>query len=286
MGAPLPSSENDMAPPIIIYHKNCTDGFTAAWVAHRALGCGELVAANYGDAPPDVTGRDVIVVDFSYPRDTLVRMHAEAHTLLVLDHHVTAQKALDGLDFCVFDMTECGASLTWKHFHETSPPRIVEYVKDRDLWLWEKNWSREISAYIGSLDQGLEAWDRLHGELSEPQRLLNAVEGGAAILRFQRREVMRMGKDATLVLLKGIPVLAANVPVLISETGDYLQGESKSGAAGLWHVKGDRAYWSLRSDGRVNVADLAQTFGGGGHPRAAGFTVSVQEHVQIMGWTE
>ena len=275
-----------MTPTLIIYHKNCADGFTAAWVAHRALGGGELLAANYGDRPPDVRGRDVVIVDFSYPRDILLGLKAQADSLLVLDHHKTAQSALEGLDFCVFDMEECGASLTWKHYHPgaMSPP-IVRYVKDRDLWLWDEFRSREISAYIGSLDFGLAAWDSLNIDLFGRDTLDVCVAAGEAILRYQRREVLRMAKDATDVRIHGTSVLAANAPVLISETGDYLVGTTRSGVAGLWHVKGDTAYWSLRSDGRVDVADLARGYGGGGHPKAAGFKIPVSTHAFIMGWS-
>ena len=271
--------------PLIIYHKGCADGFTSAWVAHLALGRSELLAANYGDAPPDVTDRDVTIVDFSYPRAVLLEMHEKAKSLVVIDHHKTAQEALAGLPFCIFDMAECGASLTWKHFFGDVPmPRLVHYIRDRDLWLWKENWSREVSAYIGSFDMNLPQWDRLREEVAN-HKVLDAVAAGGAILRFQRREVLRMAKDATLITLGSVPVLVANAPVLISETGDYLQGESKSGAAGTWHIKGEKAYWSLRSDGRVDVADLARTFGGGGHPRASGFTVTVREHLRLMGWT-
>lgn len=275
-----------MTAPLIIYHKNCTDGFTAAWVAHRALGRGELMQANYGDAPPDVRGQDVVIVDFSYPRDVLVGMREQANSLLVLDHHKTAQEELEGLDFCVFDMGECGASLTWKHYHPGVPlPPVVEYVKDRDLWLWTKLFSKEISAYIGSLDQTLGAWDSLHTDLLGRSTFDTCASAGAAILRFQHREVLRMAKDATATRVHGVSVLAANAPVLISETGDHLVKTSPSGVAGLWHVKGDTAYWSLRSDGRVDVADLARGYGGGGHPKAAGFKIPVGTHAYIMGWS-
>ena len=277
-----------MTQALIIYHKNCADGFTAAWVAHRAFGSGELLAANYGDAPPDVKGRDVVIADFSYPRDVLLDMKAQAQSLVVLDHHKTAKDALEGLDFCVFDVEECGASLTWKHYHPgVSLPPIVRYVKDRDLWLWKQFRSKEVSAYIGSLDQTLDGWDLLHTDLLDREKeFVTCVAAGDAILRSQHREMLRMAKDATDVRIHGVSVRAANAPVLISETGDHLVKTSPSGVSGLWHVKGDTAYWSLRSDGRVDVADLARGYGGGGHPKAAGFKIPVGTHAFIMGWSE
>ena len=55
--------------PLVIYHGNCADGFSAAWCFWRKYGTGaDYVAGVYQQDPPDVTGRDVYLVDFSYKR--------------------------------------------------------------------------------------------------------------------------------------------------------------------------------------------------------------------------
>jgi uncharacterized protein len=87
-----------MTNALCIYHKDCADGLGAAWAVHRALGIGvDFVAAKYGDAPPVVIERDVLVVDFSYPRIILEEMTRNTRSVLVLDHHKTAQQDLAGL---------------------------------------------------------------------------------------------------------------------------------------------------------------------------------------------
>ena len=54
------------ATTICIYHGNCADGFDAAWVVRKALGADiEFHAATYGQPVPDVTGKNVVIVDFS-----------------------------------------------------------------------------------------------------------------------------------------------------------------------------------------------------------------------------
>lgn len=83
--------------PICIYHGGCADGFTAAWAVWRALGEIDFHPGIYGEAPPDVTGRDVIMVDFSYKRPVIEAMAATCRTMLILDHHKTAQADLAGL---------------------------------------------------------------------------------------------------------------------------------------------------------------------------------------------
>ena len=85
--------------PLCIYHGGCADGFTAAWAVWLALtpqGGVDLHPGVYGEEPPDVTGRDVIMVDFSYKRQVIEAMAAVCRTMLILDHHKTAEADLSG----------------------------------------------------------------------------------------------------------------------------------------------------------------------------------------------
>lgn len=81
---------------LCIYHANCADGFGAAWVVRQALGAEnvEFHAGHYGKPAPDVEGRDVIIVDFSYPYELLVLLGHQARSILIIDHHKTAAEAL------------------------------------------------------------------------------------------------------------------------------------------------------------------------------------------------
>lgn len=58
---------------ICIYHGNCADGFGAAWAVRKALPDCEFHAGIYQNTPPDVAGRDVVIVDFSYKRGVVSR---------------------------------------------------------------------------------------------------------------------------------------------------------------------------------------------------------------------
>ena len=47
--------------PMVIYHGNCADGFSAAWCFWRKYGDGaDYEAGVYGGDPPDVTGRHAL----------------------------------------------------------------------------------------------------------------------------------------------------------------------------------------------------------------------------------
>ena len=62
--------------PLCIYHGLCADGFTAAWVVWKFYGEGhvDFHPGTHGDPPPEVDGREVYLVDFSYPRPVIEAM--------------------------------------------------------------------------------------------------------------------------------------------------------------------------------------------------------------------
>ena len=147
---------------LCIYHRGCADGFGAAWAVHRALRDRvEFHPGVYGTSPPDVAGRTVILVDFSYKRPVMEELCRTAASVLVLDHHRTAAAELDGLDQWAagqgftatvhIDMDKSGAVLAWERFHPDRPiPRILEHVQDRDLWRFALPGTREILACVFS----------------------------------------------------------------------------------------------------------------------------------------
>ena len=95
--------------------------------------------------PPDSI---VYVLDFSYPRNTVIELWKN-HSLTLLDHHKTAQESLTGLPGCLVDLSKSGAALSWQHFHpDQKMPDLLAYVQDRDLWKFELPNSREISLHL------------------------------------------------------------------------------------------------------------------------------------------
>src|SRR5262245_12247014 len=57
--------------PLVLYHGQCLDGFAAAWVAFQRFGGGgEYRAVQFGEPlKVAVDGRDVLILDFSFPRE-------------------------------------------------------------------------------------------------------------------------------------------------------------------------------------------------------------------------
>jgi hypothetical protein len=81
---------------MVIYHGGCVDGFTSAFSAwyylNKKYPLRDVIyyAAKHGEIPPDVSGKNVIICDYSYKYDVLMSMLSKAKNLLILDHHKTA----------------------------------------------------------------------------------------------------------------------------------------------------------------------------------------------------
>jgi len=269
----------------VIYHANCIDGFTAAWCAWKVYDdSATYIPAQYGEPPPDVAGDDVLVLDFSYSRDVLLAMKASAKSLRVLDHHKTAEANLAGLNFCVFDMDRSGAGIAWDELKTGARPPLVDYVEDRDLWRFALPESKAINAFVGSFDFDFATWCDLSDTLFDNLRRPSVLMCGAAILRKEHRYVQSMCREARFVEFVGHTVPVVNAPYvntseLVGALAEYPQGEGVVPFAAGWFQRRDGKYqYSLRSRGDFDVAKLAETFGGGGHKNAAGFTVERLVH--------
>jgi uncharacterized protein len=260
---------------LVIYHANCWDGFCAAWLVTRFYDAhAELFPGFYGTDPPDCSDRDVLILDFSYPREALVEMRAQSRSCLVLDHHKTSEEALAGLDYAKFDPNLSGAQMTWKWLgtirteQPEAPPWLVPYTADRDFWKWELPHSKEINACLRSYPLDLGVWDQL--ARMNPNDL---VSQGAAILRAEEQIVTTHLDFASEIEIDGHRVLSVNATVLFSEIAGRLSQGRPFGVAWFERADGKRQF-SLRSTPEgIDVSEIAKAHGGGGHKHAAGFEV-------------
>lgn len=268
-----------MMTPLVIYHANCLDGFGAAYAAQRhfsAVGIeAEYFAASHGESVPECSGREVYIVDFSFPRATMKQICSVAERVVVLDHHVSAEEDLDGLESehdnleVVFDMKRSGAVITWEYFHQEPVPKLLLHVQDQDLWTFNLTGTKDINAALMSYSFEFELW---HEVAISEERFSALLGEGKAINRFRREMIEGYKERAVMGEIAGFKVPVVNCPrAIISElVGELAEGQPF--AAG-YQDKGEKRSWSLRSsrNGGEDVAKVAALFGGGGHKNAAGF---------------
>lgn len=294
--------------PLCIYHGHCDDGFAAAWAvrfAFNARGFGldavEFYAGQYQRDPPDVTGRDVILVDFSYKRPVLMEMAAKARCVVILDHHHTAAQDLFGFNepppfalweqgispplptdgpriYAQFDMARSGAGMAWDFFNAGRPRlSFIDYIEDRDLWRKELPGCDEFTIALRSYPQDFNVWDALVLSEQGPDALIGQ---GVAIQRYYRLRVEELKRSAYAATLNGVPVWITNAPYFAaSEVAGELAERSPMGVGVCYfEVAPGRYAYSLRSRGGFDVSTIAREYGGGGHKAAAGFTADKPVH--------
>lgn len=281
---------------LVIYHAGCWDGFCAAWLFKKAYPSAEFHAAHYGTPPPDVTGKEVYIVDFSYPRQAMLSLISQAQgNVTVLDHHKTAEKELAGIETevyrdtadrlpeIVFDMTKSGGRLAWEYLCRTDAamgslsgsarkaPWLVDYTEDRDLWRHKLDWTQEINAYIRSFPLDFKTWDDFAIIGPGCEKWDTWVDAGSAIRRREAQIVQDHTRHAREIEMGGHKILSVNATVLFSEVAGELAKDRPFGACYFDRFDGKRQ-WSLRSDPNgIDVSEIAKANGGGGHKSAAGF---------------
>jgi oligoribonuclease NrnB/cAMP/cGMP phosphodiesterase (DHH superfamily) len=279
--------------PLVIYHANCWDGFCAAWLTRKAFGHIEGHAAHYGTPPPEVSGRVVYMLDFSYPREVMNTVATDARRLVVLDHHKTAQSALDGLHEpesgidVWFDLEKSGGRLTWEWFWDhvfaqqaiddrfwplavrrDRAPWLVDYTEDRDLWRHALPETEAINAALRSHPLDFDLWD----QFAQKDPVSTLAYEGRAIRRREQQIVSDHVRNARIENFDGtwtVPIV--NATTLFSEiAGELAKGHPF--AACYFDRQDGKRQWSLRSaDDGVDVSEIAKAHGGGGHTHAAGF---------------
>lgn len=308
---------------IVIYHGNCADGYSAAWVVRQAFIRDALLkigmphdpklmydknadefgivasmdkseimpifhAGSYSEKePPDVVRADVILVDFSYKRDTIQRMCDLANSVLIIDHHKTAIEDLAGFEHpkfkSYFDLEHSGAMLAWfYYFNDALPPPMLAHVEDRDLGKFNIFGTREANSAIFSYPYTWANWDMLM--LNPPDQF---IRDGAAIDRKHLKDCKELIEVVTRRLympivdadgemrFHGLEIPVANVPYMHgSDVANILAqkelDEGRPPVAGYYYDTPKGRNYGFRSIGDFDCSRFAKALGGGGHRNASG----------------
>jgi len=202
--------------PLVIYHAHCTDGFAAAFAAWCKLGdTAEYVPAHYGSFTwPNIKGRDVYILDFSFPKAEMTETFRQANNVVWLDHHKTSfdmwcpQPSGQTLELftqseivtnskpvscrIVLDNNKSGAMLAWEHFHpDVEVPFIIKCIDDRDRWVFAIPESKAIHAGL----QMMQPWDfNTWADYWADADVL--IAAGKVALAVQGQQVARLAKQA------------------------------------------------------------------------------------------
>ena len=266
---------------IVFYHTRgnlgpCADGFGAAWAAWRVFGNkAEYIGIQNGTEPLfEIKNAEVYFLDIGFRAEVMKRLVGQNKKVIFIDHHITRQDYLKFIPEGSFDLDSSGAVLAWKYFHPGKKvPKLLKYIEENDLWRFKMPKSRELFSFIDMKPRDFRVWNKLAAGFENQENLKSYINEGGAIRQYEERLVSSLVENAEEVVFEGKKALAINSPVFMSEIGEYVREVRKIPLAIIWYKNNAIIGVSLRSSEGVDCVKIAQKYGGGGHPQAAGFSL-------------
>lgn len=283
---------------IVIYHDQCFDGMTAAWILWCLFGDKDTDyhAGGYNGvlaAFPDTDAEELYIVDYSYPRAIIEREIAKRKKVVVLDHHKSAL-VLEGLPGVHLDMNRSGAGITYdyamSHLHDfvmmLTPESnktlsdFISLVQDRDLFKFENPDSRAFTCRMSVADMTLQGWNELYTCFAFKRENFMA-EGRAIEAHFDRNIDKFIKNNLIWVKLFGRQIPVLNLPKEYgSDSCKEMLTRFPEAPFAMYYYE-DSESWTkgpyigirARKGDTVDVTPLAEHFGGGGHRDASAFRV-------------
>lgn len=260
----------------VLYHGGCPDGFGGAYAAWKKFGdTADYIPIKHQEPIPDhLDGKELYMLDFCYEQRDMNAILNIAKSLTVIDHHEGVQKVIKSIPNHVYDETRSGATLSWAYFHpEARLPSLLKYVEDADLFKMIPDDERAIITFVYSQPWHFEAWDTFVHQVEEEAARAKMVERGTVYQEYFKLIANQLAGSAELVTFEGYECyLVGGEKMFITELGNHLRKKRpplalivRAGAEGL--------RVSIRSDDTVNAAELAQKYGGNGHPNSASFSL-------------
>ena len=261
---------------VVLFHGECWDGFGGGYAAWKAFGNkAEYYSLKHGgDLPKGLKGRQIYLIDFSF-KESVMQKLVKDNYVVALDHHISAEKTTKMADEWVYELHHSGAQIAWKYFHPKEPvPQLIRHIEDVDIWKWSLPHTAELMAYMGLVAYDFKTWDKIAKDWQNPKKQRNYIEHGKYLLKYEKQMVARLLENAEVVKFEGHKTLIVNSPVLHSEVGNKLTKKLPPIAI-VWSEKNGINRVSLRSNGKADVAKIAEKYGGGGHKSAAGFALPI-----------
>lgn len=266
---------------VVIYHGECPDGFSAAWVAWKKFGDeAEYIPGHHGEVFPEgLVGKEVYMLDFVYPVDEMRKIVKDNKKVIVIDHHKSAEESVKMAQEYVYKMNHSGSGLAWRYFYpDLAVPWLIQYVEDMDIWKLELPNVFAIAMIVNTAEKDFDTWTKLAKDLDDDSGRNKQIEQGKIMLKYEKKlmdEIVDSNKE--IVQFEGHEIYAVNAPhAFASQMGNFLCKE-KPPLAIIWQWSGSKLEVSLRSDGSVDVSEIAKKYGGGGHKAAAGFRVVAEQ---------
>lgn len=299
------------------YHGGCMDGLGGAWAIHRFFcklkGHGssysdvalfpakhETKSEKLGTIVASCKNRNVVIVDFAFDKKCTLEIKKVCNKFILLDHHNSNKGMLSSEPNCYFDMEHSGAYLAWAYMvksiplvipTEIKPPKIIEYIQDRDLWQFKLEDSREIStALMVHTSGGMIDFDSIDND--EDSMLKSLADKGKHYMVVRDFNINGGNIKGTIsFIFMGLRAVAISTSYPPSEVAEAILKAPKfknhrivlviTIKLGLKVIKVNLR--SRETDTDIDVGYIAKKYwDGGGHPQAAGFSIPDSKSVNYI----
>lgn len=281
----------------IIFHNKDLDGICSGAILHMEFPKAQLIGYDYGqsfDVNSIEEGEDVFMADVSMPMDMMEEIAIRSGQFVWIDHHVSAMKdfkshfsdwrlhadggmsALDGEMLYAYDDSISACEGCWNYCNDYMMPRCVNLLGKYDTWRKDGTWDSETLPFQygmrlhGFTPETLAIWI---GEMHGTDRI---VEQGKTILEYQRQQniyqISRYAFTAEIsVNGRTYRAICCNGVQPNSQSFDSVWDETKYDVMVPFGYNGQNwglSFYTTKVD--VDCSEIAKSFGGGGHKKAAG----------------
>lgn len=286
---------------LCLYHKNCNDGFGAAfsfWKRQKRLkllNFTEFKEIDYGDPLPDIKGRIVYIVDFSISQEKILEIINDVCALYIFDHHKTAILELNGIEkklneeqkkkfTLVLDDKRSGTGITNDYFAQRRTA-FIDCIESRDLFTFKHPYTSMVFAYLPLVNRTFEAWEKFENDLEGNHGIKakdDILQTGQRLVELHRMRVSSACKNARTITFQISARKTVEVPVVNCShelASDVLNALAKDKPFAVSYFdEVDSRKFSLRSsETGLDVEEVAKFHGGGGHKRASAFRLPLSD---------
>jgi len=277
---------------MICFHHNDADGRAAAAIVNKYFKENHkssrkiFVEVDYamqdslhGEINQIKDNECVYVVDFHFKPEIMKRICNKTTRVFVYDHHKTTPEVSKDYPpnvVCILEPESkySGCELVWNSLYpDQEMPHSIKLIGDRDAWKWVYGQSTAffnegLKLYKHGPEEKI--WESLLStNLNLTQKIMDE---GRTCLTYRdnlcEEQLKQYGYEAEF---EGLNCYIVNF--ILPGCGTEMFGERiKEYDMCISSVfNGEVWKFSLRSDGKVDVAEIARKYGGGGHAKAAGF---------------
>ena len=284
------------------------DGELSAHISKIQKCCekAKYIPCSAGSSPKgDFVDKTILFLDVCPIRKMLEILSKIAKHIVILDHHEPTNNANYPFDnnnvAIVYDKDRAGCQITWDYFaNGVDYPWLIKYVADKDLGKWKLPYSREINSYlkynniISSCN--FNEINRLMLFYNE-HNLKEFIAIGSDYVKFDDRlidlHIERSKKAKFKVKIQdkdvcyNIWIVECSIKDIDTDLGaklaklnldeDFVVVYSHD----AFHNK---FKFSLRGkdESNINLSEISEKFGGGGHEKASGFKLDCNEFNNVI----